>query len=53
MEEKDESWLLFLTNETQVFFDPMSDSGVLTEDEFRQVQVNWDDLIMCNRDLLK
>ena len=37
----------------QVFFDPMSESGVLTEEEVRQVRVNWDELITCNTDLLK
>ncbi len=37
----------------QVFFDPMAGSGVFTEEEVRQVQVNWDDLIVCNTDLLK
>ena len=37
----------------QVFFEPMVDSGVLTDEEMSKVRVNWDELIQCNGNMLK
>nr|XP_057912352.1 intersectin-2a isoform X2 [Doryrhamphus excisus] len=37
----------------EVFYQPMSDSGRLTESEMAVIFVNWRELIMCNTKLLK
>ena len=37
----------------EIFFDPMKEAHVLTEEEMGKVVVNWDDLIRCSSDLLK
>lgn len=38
---------------SQVFFEPMAGSGVLTDEEMSRVCVNWDELIQCNGAMLK
>ena len=38
---------------SQVFFEPMAGSGVLTDEEMSRVRVNWDELILCNGAMLK
>ncbi|KAL0967131.1 hypothetical protein UPYG_G00248170 [Umbra pygmaea] len=37
----------------EVFYQPMSDSGYLTEEEMLVIFMNWRELILCNRRLLK
>lgn len=37
----------------QVFYNPLADSGMLTEQELSTVFINWKELIWCNMRLLK
>ena len=36
-----------------MFFNPIAESHVLTEEELKKVKVNWDELISCSTELLK
>ena len=36
----------------ELFFDPMEEQDVLTEEERSKVYVNWDELIKCSSELL-
>eukprot|EP00795_Rhopilema_esculentum_P017568 gene17568-9199_t len=37
----------------EIFYNPMAEAGVLTEQELNTVFVNWREIIMCNTKLLK
>lgn len=38
---------------SQVFYNPLADSGMLTEQELSTVFINWKELMLCNMRLLK
>ena len=44
---------LLIYTARQVFYNPLAESGMLTEQEFSTVFINWKELIWCNTRLLK
>ncbi|KAG0426335.1 hypothetical protein HPB47_026548 [Ixodes persulcatus] len=49
----EENYLKDLTLVKEVFYRPMKQSTLLTDDEVKLIFVNWPELIMCNTKMLK
>ncbi|XP_068698722.1 intersectin-1-like isoform X2 [Montipora foliosa] len=49
----EQSYMDDLSLTLEVFYNPLAESGMLTEQEFSTVFINWKELIWCNTRLLK